>query len=74
MERQGVGDHTNELEDYRRELISLLPWLGPHITKHSNQGSVLQIVEHAAPITMMTDEDFPWSILEGEMEFHTDTT
>ena len=40
MERQGAYDCTNELEEYRRGLVSLLSRLGPHITK---QGSTLQI-------------------------------
>ena len=42
MVRQGMYDHTNNLENYRRELVSLLPWRGPHITKCSDQGSALQ--------------------------------
>ena len=31
--RQDVHDHDNRFEAYRCELISLVPWLGPHITK-----------------------------------------
>lgn len=31
--RQYVHDHADEFEDYHHELISLMPWLGPHITK-----------------------------------------
>jgi len=38
---QGLDDHTNELEDYHRELISLLSWLGPHINKCNNHGSAV---------------------------------
>lgn len=45
MARHGVDDHTNELEDYHDKLISLLPWLGPHITERSNQGNALYTVE-----------------------------
>jgi len=52
MARQGADDHTNELEYYHQELITLLPWLGPHITKRSSQGNELQIVEHTMPIVM----------------------
>jgi len=57
MGRQGVFDHADELEDYHRELVSLLPWLGPHIAKCSNQGSALQMIERAVPITTMANED-----------------
>jgi len=31
--KQGVHDHADKFEHYRHELISLMPWLGPHITK-----------------------------------------
>jgi len=50
MVRQGAYDRTNKFENYHHELISLMPWLGPHIAKHSDQGSVFQIVK----CTMLT--------------------
>jgi len=31
MVRQGVYAHTDKLENYHHELVSLLPWLGLHI-------------------------------------------
>jgi len=55
--RQGAYAHTNKLENYHRELVSLLPWLGPHIAKCSDQGSALQIVECVMLITSLEDED-----------------
>jgi len=36
MRRQGVYDHADKSENYHRKLVSLLPWLGPHIAKRSN--------------------------------------
>lgn len=71
MVRHGVNDPTNELDDYHRELINLLPWLGPHITKCSNQGNALDTVERAAPTVAREIEDFPQIILEGKMKPHT---
>lgn len=68
MARQGTYDHTNELKEYHRELVSLLPWLGPHITKCNNQGSTLQMVKRAVPIATITDEDFPRTMLEDGRE------
>lgn len=68
MARQGVDDNTNELEDYHQELISLLPWLGPHITKRSNQGNALHTVECATPTVSRVIKDFSQTLLEGEME------
>lgn len=31
--RQDVHNHGNKFETYCRELICLMPWLEPHITK-----------------------------------------
>jgi len=36
MIRQDVYDQANMFENYRHELISLMPWLGLHISKHSD--------------------------------------
>lgn len=30
--KQGAHDHIDKLGDYHHEFISLMPWLGPHIT------------------------------------------
>ena len=65
--RQGAHTHSDKWENYYRELISLLPWLGPYITQHSNQESALQPVERMA----RTAKDFSWTILRGEIELHT---
>lgn len=51
--RQGAYDHTEKLDNYCRELVSLLPWLGPHITKCSDQGSMLQVIKCARLTTTM---------------------
>lgn len=39
--RQGAYDHVDKLEDYCLKLVSLLPWLGPHIAKCNDRGSAL---------------------------------
>ena len=59
MVRQEGYSHTDKLENYFRELFSLLLWLGPHLAKRSDQGSTVQIVECAMSITTMEDGDFP---------------
>jgi len=43
--RQCAYDHANKLDDYRRELVSLLPWLGLHISKRSDWGNMLEMVK-----------------------------
>jgi len=59
MVRKGAYDHTNKCENYLRELISLLPWLRPCLTKRSDQGSALQIIECAMPTITMGGGDSP---------------
>jgi len=54
---QGPYKCVNNLEDYHDELVSLFPWLGPHITKQSIQGSTLQVVMCIVPITITEDRD-----------------
>ena len=36
MVRQGAYDHTDKFDNYHRKLVSLMPWLGPHIIKCSD--------------------------------------
>jgi len=36
MVRQGAYDHVDKFENHHHELISLFPWLGLHIAKHSD--------------------------------------
>ena len=36
MARQGVYSDIDKLESYRRELVSLMSWLRPHLTKRSD--------------------------------------
>lgn len=57
MVRQGAYSHTDKLENYHRELVNLMPWLRPHLTKRSDQGSAMQIVECTMSITIMEDGD-----------------
>lgn len=39
---QGMASHTTTLEEF----VTLLPWLQPHLTRHSKQGSTLHKEEH----------------------------
>jgi len=36
MVRHGVCNHNDRVKAYCRELISLMPWLGLHISKHND--------------------------------------
>ena len=56
--RKCVYNHIDKLENYRRELVILLPWLGLHITKRSNHDSVLQVVKCTRPTTTIEGGDF----------------
>ena len=71
MTKQDTEDHTTALEDCRQEFMTLLPWLRLHLTKCSNQGSALHTVERAAPVVTQTIEEFPQTMLEGELKSRT---
>ena len=70
MVRQSVYDHTDKLEEYRHELVSLLPWLGPYIAERSDEGSALQVVKCAVPIMTMEGGDSLRTRVEDRMEPH----
>ena len=70
MVRQGAYDHADKFENYRHELISLMPWLGPHIVKHSNQGSALQMVKCAMPTVIIKGGDSSGTMTEDRMELY----
>jgi len=68
MVRQGAYDHTNKFENYHYELINLMPGLGPHITKNSDQGSTLQMVKCAMPTIIIKGGDSLGTMTEDRME------
>ena len=39
--KQDVHDYVDEFGDYRRELISLMPWIGPYITRGITHGGMM---------------------------------
>lgn len=71
MVRQEARDHDNKVTAYHHELISLMPWLGPHISKHSDQGSALQMVKCTMPTVTIQGRDSPWTMTEDMMELYT---
>lgn len=72
MTRQDTNGHTTALEDFRREFMTLLPWLRPHLTKCNNEGSAPHEVERVASVVVREIEECPWTRLEGELESCTD--
>ena len=72
MIRQGAYNHADKFENYHCELICLMPWLGLHIAKHSDQGSALQMVKYAMSTTTIEGRDSPRTVIEDRMEPHTD--
>ena len=57
MVRQGACDHNDKVKAYCRELISLMPWLGPHIVNHNDQGSTLQVIKYVMPTIIIKGRD-----------------
>ena len=70
MVRQGAYSHIDKLESYRRELVSLLLWLGPHIAKCSDQGSTLQKAKCAMSIVTIKGGDSSGTMMEDWMELY----
>ena len=57
-------DHDDRVKSYCRKLISLMPWLGPHIIKRINQADVLQRIRCATHLVMVKGRYF----LEGMLD------
>ena len=70
MVRQEVCDHDDRVKAYFHELISLIPWLGLHISKHSDQGSTLQMVKCKMPTITIQGGDSPGRMTEDRMELY----
>ena len=70
MVRQGPYNHSNKFEHYRREFINLMPQLGPHIAKHSDQGSALQMVKCAMTTETIKGGDSLGTMTEDQMELY----
>jgi len=43
--KQGAHDYVDKFRDYHQELINLMPWIGPHITKGITHGGTLQMIK-----------------------------
>ena len=69
--RQGGYDHTDKFKDYHYKLISLMPWLGPHITKQIDQGSALQMVKCVKSIVTIKGGYFPGNMMYDRMKLYT---
>lgn len=69
--RQDVYERDDRFKAYHQELISLMPWLGPHITKHIDQGSVLQMIKCMMPIVTIKGGFSPGNMIGDRMKLHT---
>ena len=72
MTRQDTEGHTTTLKDCHQEFMTLLPWLRPLLTKHSNKGSAPHKIKHVALTVTREIEECPKTILEGELKSHID--
>ena len=43
--KQGVHDYIDKFGDYHRDLISLMPWIGPYITRGITHGCEMQMIK-----------------------------
>ena len=63
-------DHDDSVKAYCHELVSLMPWLGPHIAKCSDQGNTLQMVKCAMLTTKIEGGDSPRTLMEDRMKLY----
>jgi len=68
--RQGMYDPDDRVKTYCHELISLMPWLGLHIPKHSDHGSTLKMVKCTMLTVTIKGGDSPETMMEDKMELY----
>lgn len=68
--RQDAYDHDGRFKAYYRKLISLMPWIGPHITKRVDQGSALQMVKCTMLTVTINGGYFLGNIMDDRMKLH----
>ena len=71
MVKQGVCDHDDKVKVYCRELINLIPWLGPLISKHSDHGSTLQITKCVMPSIIGKGGDSSGNKMTAQLKLFT---
>jgi len=63
--------HDDRFKAYLHELINLMPWLGPHIAKHIDQGSALQMVKCTMPTVTIKCGYSSGNMMNDRMKFYT---
>ena len=71
MTKKGVHDHIDIFGDYRRDLISLMPWIGPHITKQINHGGAMPMIKCATRPTIIKSRYIPGKVMDDRMKLYT---
>lgn len=71
MTKQGVHDHLEELGDYCQELISLMPWVGPHITNRINHGGAMLMIKCETQPVIMKYGYVPGKLMDDQMKPYT---
>lgn len=59
--KQDAHDYIDKFGDYHRDLISLMPWIGPRITKRITNGGMMQMVKCMMQVVRLKEE-----LLQGE--------
>lgn len=71
VKRQDAYGHYDRFKAYRHELISLMPWLGPHIAKHIDQCSTLQTVKCTMLTVTIKGGCSPGNMMDDKMKLFT---
>lgn len=51
-----------------------MPWLGLHIAKHNDQGSVLQVIKYVFPTIIVKGRYSPGNMMNDQMKLFTGGT
>ncbi len=71
MIKQGAHDYSDEFGDYCHKLINLMPWIGMHITKGINHGSVMPMVKCTTQPITIEGGCFPGKMMDDRLKPYT---
>ena len=68
MIKHGAHDYDDEFGNYHRELINLMPWIRPHITKGMTHGGTLHMVKCALQPATIKGVCFPGKVMHDRLK------
>ena len=66
-----MHDYIDKFGDYRQELISLMTWIGLHITKGITYGGVLQMIKCVMQLVTIEGGCFSGKVMDDWLKPYT---